>query len=121
MSAMFKHTKFNQDISGWNVSKVLDMSEMFFANTSFNQNLSSWNVSNVTNMKEMFSYANFNADISGWDISSVYDFEDMFYSSNFCRDLSAWSSKMNPNARTKDMFYLSKVPRAYRAKHLKRK
>jgi surface protein len=121
MSAMFKHTKFNQDISGWNVSKVLDMSEMFFANTSFNQDLSSWNVSKVTTMRRMFSYTNFNADISGWDISSVYDFRDMFYVSNFCLDLTAWSSKMNPKASTKDMFYHSEVPRAYRPKHLKRK
>jgi surface protein len=40
-------TKFNQDISSWNVSSVINMSSMFWNTVSFNRDLSSWEVSNV--------------------------------------------------------------------------
>lgn len=39
-------TLFNQDISGWNVSKITDMYGAF-AGTALDQNLNSWNVSSV--------------------------------------------------------------------------
>jgi prepilin-type N-terminal cleavage/methylation domain-containing protein len=41
-------TIFNQNISGWDVSKVTNMNQMFQGATSFNQDLSRWNVSSVT-------------------------------------------------------------------------
>ena len=50
----FRNTSFNQDISGWDVSSVTDMGQMFKGSSNFNQNLSSWDVSSVTNMNEMF-------------------------------------------------------------------
>ena len=55
MRAMFAGTKFNQDISNWNTSKVTDMSYMFSSATAFNQPLNTWDVSNVTNMSYMFA------------------------------------------------------------------
>lgn len=39
---------FNQDISMWDVSNVLDMDRMLEGATSFNQDLSNWCVSNIT-------------------------------------------------------------------------
>ena len=45
------------DISGWDVSNVRDMKDMFRNAEYFNGDLSKWNVSNVTNMKEMFEGA----------------------------------------------------------------
>ena len=58
MSRMFfTATVFNQDISGWNVSRVTDMSYMFSSATVFNQDISGWNVSRVTDMSYMFSTA----------------------------------------------------------------
>ena len=53
---------FNQDISGWDVSSVTNMSVMF-ANvaqnfTQMNQDLSSWDVSNVTNCALFANNAN---------------------------------------------------------------
>ena len=48
---------FNQDISGWDVSKVTDMSNMFSGAYQFNQDLSSWKVGAVTDMSNMFSGA----------------------------------------------------------------
>lgn len=50
MRAMFNSANaFNQNISGWNVSSVTEMSIMFNDAISFNQNLSDWNVVNVQN------------------------------------------------------------------------
>ena len=50
LSALFdEHPNFNEDISGWDVSKATDMSYMFYGATLFNSDLSGWNVLNVTN------------------------------------------------------------------------
>ncbi|MEQ9513405.1 MAG: BspA family leucine-rich repeat surface protein, partial [Balneola sp.] len=72
------HT-FNQDISNWDVSSVTNMYAMFFNAQIFNQDLSSWNVGAVTNMGAMFNSATlFNQDISSWDVSSVIYMDAMF-------------------------------------------
>ena len=83
---------FNQDISEWDVSSVINMSFMFFGASSFNQPLNAWGVSNVTEMLEMFAGAfSFNQDISEWDVSSVTNMEAMFYqASAFNQDISNW-------------------------------
>ena len=54
MNCMFNLSEFNGDISGWDVSSVL-------------------------NMNCMFTFSKFNGDISGWDVSSVqYGGSDSF-------------------------------------------
>jgi surface protein len=59
--------EFNDDISNWNVSNVLNFSSMFVEAELFNQNLSKWNTKSATNMRYMFMSAeSFNGDISGW-------------------------------------------------------
>jgi surface protein len=40
-------TKFNQDISNWDVSNVTNMSGMFSGATSFNQDISKWDFTNI--------------------------------------------------------------------------
>ena len=45
---------FNQDISIWNVSNVIDMSYMFFGCKAFNQNISKWNVQKTKASYYMF-------------------------------------------------------------------
>lgn len=46
---MFKGCKnFNQDISDWDVSRVVSMNSMFEGCEKFNQDLSSWCVTNIT-------------------------------------------------------------------------
>ena len=42
-------TNFNQPLDKWDVSKVTNMSVMFYGATSFNQPLDNWDVSKVTN------------------------------------------------------------------------
>jgi len=46
---------FNQDISGWNTERALDMSTMFREATNFNQNLSGWCVYKVGEIYNLFN------------------------------------------------------------------
>ena len=88
----YSATSFNQNISGWDVSKVTDMSVMFNNASLFNQNISGWDVSNVTSMHAMFYSASlFNQNISGWDVSNVTSMYAMFYSAtSFNQDIGGW-------------------------------
>lgn len=71
MERTFSYSKFNGDLSGWDVSNVTDMDNMFLGARLFNQPLS-WDVSNVTDMDSMFAVAQkFDQDLSGWDVSNV--------------------------------------------------
>ena len=49
MSYMFARTKFNRNISEWNVSNVRNMEGMFYS-SGFKNFIASWDVSNVENM-----------------------------------------------------------------------
>ena len=80
MKKMFENSKFNGDISRWDVSKVKDMSSMFF-NSKFNNNISKWNVSGVRDMISMFTHSIFNKDISNWDVSKVIYYNGIFIDS----------------------------------------
>jgi surface protein len=69
-------SSFNQDISGWDTSKVNTMFATFAMASSFDQDISAWNVSNVTNMKNMFykialSTSNYDSILIGWEAQSV--------------------------------------------------
>jgi len=84
---------FNQDISGWDVSHVTDMSLMFAGTKLFNQDIGEWNVSSVTNMMGMFGVTvSFNQDLSRWDTSSVTNMDVMFFlaMSFYGQDLTPW-------------------------------
>ena len=93
MSAMFYGTSFNQDIAAWNVSKVTTMSNMFEGAVAFNQNVGSWNVSKVTDMNRMFRDARvFNQDINGWNVSKVTNMSHLFSNARvFNQDISRWN------------------------------
>ena len=94
MRGVFAQTlSFNGDVSTWNVSAVTDMKGMFFSASTFNGDISSWNVSAVTNMNGMFSGAStFNGDISSWNVSAVTDMNRMFSgASDFNGDISNWN------------------------------
>ena len=49
MWGLFASSKFNGDISQWDVHNVTDMGGMF-ENSNFNGDISKWNVGNVNNM-----------------------------------------------------------------------
>lgn len=95
MSGMFTSAlAFNQDISGWNVANVTDMDSMFNNATSFNQNIGGWNMSNVSQAFQMFFGAlAFNQDIGSWDVSKITDMSSMFSdASAFNQDIGAWDT-----------------------------
>ena len=82
-------SKFDGDISNWDVSNVKNM-EFMFGYSNFNGDISDWNVSNVTKMFAMFAYSKFSGDISNWDVSNVTEMTSMFNNSNFDGDISNW-------------------------------
>jgi len=70
---------FGNNISEWDVSNVIDMSNMFNNTTYFNEDISGWNVTNVTSFTGMFSDATtFNQPIEVWTVQSTDDLSDMF-------------------------------------------
>ncbi len=64
MDNMFYNaTSFNQDLSNWDVSSVINMDNMFYNATNFNGNISSWNISKVESMENMFYGATLDTEI----------------------------------------------------------
>jgi len=64
--------KNDEDLRFICTTKITNMSEMF-RKSKFNGDISNWDVSNVTNMIGMFYKSQFNGDISKWDVSNVID------------------------------------------------
>lgn len=93
MSFLFySMSDFCADLSKWDVSKVKNMSEMFGGAACFTSDLSAWDVSNVTNMSQMFGVAHsFNSDLSAWNVSNVTNMTNIFTGAeSFNSDLSRW-------------------------------
>lgn len=95
-SAFANNTKFNADISTWDVSNVTNMAHMFNGATLFNKPLNSWNVSNVLTMSGMFmNTSTFNQPLNSWNVSKVLDMSSMFQSATvYNQNISTWS--VNP-------------------------
>lgn len=93
LASMFRSSRFNGDISRWDTSSVTNMSSMFVG-AGFNQDISRWDTSRVTNMSSMFSRAgSFNRPLNGWDTSSVTNMESMFSdAAEFNQDISRWDT-----------------------------
>ena len=100
---------FDGDISKWDVSRVIDMRYMFTI-TKFNGDISKWDVSRVTNMRAMFANANlFNGDISKWDVSSVVLMDQMFMdAASFNGDISKWDV-----SNVKDMSHMLRSAKSF--------
>ncbi len=92
MSRLFRDKYFNDDISGWNVSKVTNMRWMFGDAAAFNQPLEKWGVSSVFDMAYMFHGARaFNQPLDKWDVSNVKSMRHMFMRATaFNQPLDKW-------------------------------
>jgi surface protein len=61
------YRSFNDDISNWDVSSVMDMRSMFQRAYKFNQSLNNWNIDNVQDFYLMFAETqSFNTSLSTW-------------------------------------------------------
>ena len=86
---------------------------MFQGATAFNQDISGWNVSEVTNMSSMFQDASaFNQDISGWDISKVTNYTNFSTIRNGTATLDTTYDYMSPITMTVKLF-IPKFPISY--------
>ncbi|UXX79961.1 BspA family leucine-rich repeat surface protein [Reichenbachiella carrageenanivorans] len=96
-------SKFNQDVSGWNVSGATNLSTMFYNATAFNNGGQplDWDTqtASITNMSWTFSGASsFNQDISGWDVSAVTTMNQMFTAATaFDQNLGNWNIELVSN------------------------
>ena len=97
----FEFSHFNEDISKWDTSNVRNFSRMFQEAETFNQSIEEWDTSSATNMKGMFSGAkSFNQPIGEWNVSQVTDMKDMFFNAeSFSQDLSKWKKKSSVDCR----------------------
>ena len=49
--AFSDRSTFNEDISGWDVSKVFDFERMFYNAETFDQDLNKWEISHTRELK----------------------------------------------------------------------
>ena len=120
MSSMFREARlFNQNVGGWNVSKVADMSYMFFNAWSFDNNqsdsINNWKTDSATDMRFMFygcaPFKRLTYPISGaWNTSQVRNMSYMFYGCvSFNGALTDWNV-----SRVTDMSYMFFGAREFR-------
>ena len=86
----------NANMNDIDVSKVTDMSWLFYKLDPHNIDISQWDVSNVRTMFHMFhDCKNLNCNISSWDVSSVSNMQMMFINckSFDTKQLDKWEPK----------------------------
>ena len=126
MEDMFKDASaFNQDLSYWDVSNVLNMQQTFYGAVAFNNggsdSISTWVVSSVTDMDGMFRNAtSFNRPIGAWNVGSVTSMSNMLRdASAFDKPLNSWDVSnvkyMNPKAS----FFLGNEKKNQKSKNQK--
>ena len=100
-------SKFNADISKWDVSRITSMVQTFNWAVEFEGDLSQWVTSKVTNFRSMFTFAKyFNSDLSLWDTSKASSLKSMFYGcSAFNANLSKWNTSQVTNMAS--MFFVA--------------
>ncbi|UOY07157.1 BspA family leucine-rich repeat surface protein [Muricauda sp. SCSIO 64092] len=93
-------SSFNADIGSWNTGSVSSMASMFRNASSFDQDIGSWNTGQVTNMFSMFRFASvFNQDIGSWETGSVANKQWMFDDATaFDQNLGKWDLGQLTNA-----------------------
>jgi surface protein len=92
------YNKFNGDVSGWNVSSVVDMTGLFSFTSHFNQPLNNWDIRGTiigtispVNFAMFQSAIAFNQPLNNWDVSITTNFGKLFNgATSFNQDLGDW-------------------------------
>jgi surface protein len=98
-------------VSGWDVSRVSNMHQLFYQQRTFNDDLSGWNTASVTTMFGLFDASRtvlgaafagdsaFAGDLAAWNVASVSNLSRMFYTAKaFNADISKWNTARVTNA-----------------------
>lgn len=95
---------FNSNINHWDMSNVVNLSQLFNDTSSFNQPLNNWDVSNVTDFRHMLAWNTlFDQPLDNWNVSSGTDFSGMFQGTQaFNQSLTGWV--MSNAERLESMF-----------------
>ena len=115
MSSMFYYCESltELDLSTWNVSKVTNMYDMFYGCSSLKElNISTWNVNNVIYMYDMFRFCESlkELNLSNWDMSNVTDMSGMFYGCKSLIELNISTWNVSNVTNMYDMFdYCNKL------------
>ena len=101
MSAMFKEaSRFDGDLSSWDVSNISNMSSTFAGADIFNGNISNWNVGNVVQFASTFNGATlFNQNLGNWNITNATTLFWMLNNcgmsiSNYDQTLMGWAAQV---------------------------
>lgn len=106
MKGVFNGTAVGSlNLSGWDTSRVSDMSMAFMSCTHLTDlDVSGWDTSSCTTMRKLFSFCRSLAslDVSGWDTSSCVTMRELFYycSSLTSLDVSKWNT-----SKVTDLYY----------------
>jgi len=65
-----------------------------FCMSKFYQDISTWDTSKLTHADYMFTYSKYNHDISGWDTSAVVSKDSMFKESEYKKDIYYWGDQI---------------------------
>lgn len=86
---LFKKSRFNGDISRWDMGRATSTVDMFFA-SAFKGDISGWNVERLRNANHMFHESKFNGDVSRWNPINLESADFMFAQTPFSGDVSKW-------------------------------
>ncbi len=86
--------KYFDGIELWDTSKVTTMEDCFSGAKHFNVNIQSWNVSKVKNMSGMFYNSNFNQNLDKWQVRSDCDVGYMFKGTPLEKNPPKWYKKI---------------------------
>jgi surface protein len=92
-------------VAHWDVSQVVDMSNLFKDKDTFNENIAGWNVGQVTDMSGMFQNAeSFDQDLSHWNVRNDVSMDNMFNGAFEFNHLLCGQHWIDHTGTTVDMF-----------------
>lgn len=102
---MFARSQFNGNTDGWSFGLDCWLTEMFMEASKFNTDISTWDVSNVINCAGMFRRCtSFSKTWVNANWANCGDFSYMFESSGFSSDLVGWKFAQNKPIIMRGMF-----------------
>lgn len=92
MTSMFKLSGFNCPMAGWSFGPKALLSSMFEGTLNFNQDISTWDVSNVLQTDRMFkAAAKYDMDMEDMAFTTCVNFYEMFRDSVFAGSVKGWT------------------------------